>query len=241
MYEYRQLTPAQRAELVQQRLAKGYPPHSPPHPIQDQSFYLLTAACYEHKCHIKTEERRKQLLDLLFEQFIDRGIELGGWVILPNHYHALVYLGDSDEGLSSHYKPVRSKAFSPYQQIGKVLQRVHGSTSRQWNLEDQAVGRKVWFAYSDRAIRSERHYYTTLNYIHYNPVKHGWSNSPYDWSCSSVHWYLERQGRDFLRDAWVRYPVKDYGKEWDEFLAPENTSLKRELQTYSGETLWQSE
>ncbi len=80
MYEYRHLTPTQRAELVQQRLAKGYPPHSPPHPIQDQSFYLLTAACYEHKCHIKTEERRKQLLDLLFEQFTNSGIELQGWV-----------------------------------------------------------------------------------------------------------------------------------------------------------------
>jgi len=98
MCEYRRLTPAQRADIVQQRLTKGYPPHSPPHPIQDQSFYLLTAACYEPKCHIKTEERRKQLLNLLFELFINSGIELRGWVILPNHYHVLGYLGDSDEG-----------------------------------------------------------------------------------------------------------------------------------------------
>ncbi len=241
MYEYRRLTPAQRAEIVQQRLTKGYPPHSPPHPIQDQSFYLLTAACYEHKCHIKTEERRKQLLDLLFEQFINSGIELRGWVILPNHYHVLVYLGDSDEGLSPHYQPVRSKGFSPYKQIAKILHRVHGSTSRQWNLEDQTVGQKVWYAYSDRAIRSERHYHTTLNYIHYNPVKHRWSDSPYHWSCSSVHWYLEQQGRDFLRDAWVRYPIKDYGKEWDEFSGFKDSLLKRGLQTKKGETLWQSE
>ena len=43
MYEYRKLTPEQRAELVQQRLARGHPPHSPPHPIRDQPFYLLTA------------------------------------------------------------------------------------------------------------------------------------------------------------------------------------------------------
>ncbi len=240
MYEYRHLTPEQRAELVQQRLARGYPPHSPPHPIQDQSFYLLTAACYEHKCHIKTEERRKQLLGLLFEQFVDSGIELRGWVVLPNHYHLLVHLGDLDEDLSPHYELVRSKSFSPYQQIGKVLQRVHGSTSRQWNLEEQAVGRKVWYAYSDRAIRSKRHYYVTLNYIHYNPVKHNWSGTPYDWSCSSVHWYLEQEGRAWLRDAWVRYPVKDYGKEWDEFSGSKNISLKRELQTKEGEDLWQS-
>lgn len=216
MYEYRRLTPAQRAEVVQQRLAKGYPPHKPPHPIQDRLFYLLTAACYEHQCHIEPEERRKQLLDLLFEQFVNVGIELRGWIVLPNHYHVLVYLGDSDEDLSPHYQPVRSKGLSPYQQIGKALKRVHGSTSRQWNLEDRVVGRQVWYAYSDRAIRSESHYYTTLNYIHYNPVKHSWSASPYDWPCSSVHWYLEQEGREWLRDSWVRYPVKDYGKKWDD-------------------------
>ncbi|EKQ68339.1 hypothetical protein OsccyDRAFT_2867 [Leptolyngbyaceae cyanobacterium JSC-12] len=128
-------------------------------------------------------------------------------------------------------KDVRSKGFSPYKQIAKILHRIHGSTSRQWNLEDQTVGRKVWYAYSDRAIRSERHYHTTLNYIHYNPVKHGWSDSPYHWSCSSVHWYLEQQGRDFLRDAWVRYPIKDYGKEWDDVGKGEQALLKRELQT----------
>jgi putative transposase len=234
MYEYRQLTPAQRAELVEQRLAKGYPPHSPPHPIQDQSFYLLTAACYEHKCHIRTEERRKRLLDLLFEQFTNSGIELRGWVVLPNHYHVLIYLGTSNEDLSPHYKQDEQacgNAFSPYVKIGKVLQKIHGFTSRQWNLEDQVIGRKVWYAYSDRAIRSERHYYTTLNYIHYNPVKHNWSTSPYDWACSSVHWYLEQEGREWLRDSWVRYPVKDYGKEWDDFSGGEQGSLKRELRT----------
>lgn len=205
MYEYRKLTPEQRAEVVQQRLARGYPPHSPPHPIKDQTFYLITAACYEHKSHIGSEERRQQLLNLLFEQFTNYGIELRGWVILPNHYHLLIYRENNSDNVSS------------FEQIGKVFQRVHGSTSRSWNLEDNAAGRKVWYRYSDRAIRSERHYYTTLNYVHYNTVKHGWSKSPYDWVCSSVHWYLEQQGRDFLRDAWVRYPIKDYGKEWDEF------------------------
>jgi putative transposase len=226
MYEYRQLTPEEQAEIVQQRLAKGYPPHRPPHPIQNQSFYLLTAACYEHQCHINSEERRKRLLDLLFERFVDVGIELRGWVILPNHYHVLVYLGAMSEG---------GKDLSPYstqyKPLEKALKHVHGATSRQWNLEDNTVGRKVWYAYSDRAIRSERHYYTTLNYIHYNPVKHGWSESPYDWSYSSVHWYLEQQGREWLRDSWVKYPVQDYGKEWDDFVEGEHVSLKRELRT----------
>ena len=77
-------------------------------------------------------------------------------------------------------------------------------------------GRKVWCRYSDRAVRSERHYYATLNYLRYNPVKHRVADSPYDWETSSVHWYREQNGREWLRDVWGTYPVRDYGKGWDD-------------------------
>jgi putative transposase len=197
MYEYRKLTPEQRAELVRQRLARGYPPHSPPHPVRDQRFYLLTATCYEHVCHMQSQQRRQQVLDALFEQFVINGLEIRAWVALPNHYHLLVHVTDFDV-------------------LGSIFRCVHGPAARQWNLEDIASGRKVWYRFSDRAIRSERHYYTTLNYIHYNPVKHNWTQSPYDWTESSVHWYLEHFGREWLRDLWRSYPVLDYGREWDD-------------------------
>ena len=197
MYEYRLLTPERRAELVQERLVRGYPPHSPPHPVRDQTLYLLTGTCYDHFCHMRSANRRQQVLDALFEHFLMAGMELRAWNVLPNHYHLLV---DSVE----------------MNALGGVFQLVHGPTARQWNLEEDRMGRKVWFRYSDRAIRSERHYYTTLNYIHFNPVKHGWAESPYDWTESSVHWYLEHFGREWLRDVWAKYPVRDYGHGWDD-------------------------
>jgi len=198
MYEYRSLTPEQQQKIVQERIDRGFPPHSPPHLIRDQTTYLLTATCYEHKPHLHQPDRRQQVLNSWFEQGSDRNIELRAWVILPNHYHLLVEVKDFND-------------------VGRVFGRIHGSTSHQWNLDDKVTKRKIWYRYSDRAIRSERHYYTTLNYIHYNPVKHGWAESPYDWAESSVHWYLSDRGRDWLRDAWVNYPVKDYGKDWDKF------------------------
>ena len=198
MYEYRKLTPEKRADLVRQRLAHGYPPHSPPHPVRDQPFYLLTATCYEHVNHMQSHERRSQVLDALFEQFVSTGMEIRAWVVLPNHYHLLAKV-------------------TAFDALGGMLRLVHGPTARQWNLEDDAPGRRVWHAFADRAIRSERHHLTTVNYIHYNPVKHGWSGSPYDWEESSVPWYLEHYGREWLRDSWVRYPVRDYGRGWDDF------------------------
>ncbi|ACK71676.1 protein of unknown function DUF1568 [Gloeothece citriformis PCC 7424] len=196
MYEYRKLSPQQQAEIVQQRLAKGYPPHSPPHPIKNQEYYLLTASCYEHKNRLNSSQRRQELLNLLFENLTIHNLEIIAWIILPNHYHLLA-------------KNIKFICLS------QQLRLIHGRLARQWNLEDNLSG-KVWHSFSDRAIRSERHYYTTLNYIHYNPVKHSWVKSPYDWKESSVHWYFQDKGREWLRNCWVEYPVKDYGKGWDE-------------------------
>lgn len=196
MYEYRKLTPEQRKVLVDERLTKGDPPHQPPHPMREDNLYLLTAACYEHHHHMHTPERRQAVLDLLHEHFSKHGMKIHAWVVLTNHYHVLVHVTE-------------------FKALGDIFRRVHGRTSHTWNKEDDARGRKVWFRYSDRAMRSERHYYTTLNYIHYNPVKHGLVESPYDWAWSSVHWYLEHRGREWLRDSWQSYPLRDYGKSWD--------------------------
>ncbi len=198
MYEYRTLTPEQRAQLVQERLARGYPPHSPPHPVRDQPYYLLTTACYEHVYHMQRPSRRREVLDALFEVFIANGIEIRAWAVLPNHYHLLAHVADFDA-------------------LAHAFRLVHARTGLRWNREEAMPGRRVWYRFTDRAMRSEGHYHTTLNYIHFNPVKHGCVQSPYDWQESSVHWYLEQLGREWLRDLWARHPLRSYGSGWDDW------------------------
>ncbi len=197
MYEYDKLSQEQRNALVEERKMRGFPLHQPPHPVREQTYYLLTVACYEHQHYMTAAARRQQILDLLFEQVVLYGIQMYAWAVLTNHYHLLTRV------------PV-------FDALKVVFQRVHGRTAFEWNREENVIGRKVWYRYSDRAIRSERHYNTTLNYIHFNPVKHGLVDSPYDWAWSSVHWYETDRGREWLRDSWRDYPVKDYGKGWDE-------------------------
>jgi putative transposase len=143
--------------------------------------------------------RRQTVLDSLFEAFIQDGQEIQAWVVLPNHYHLLVFTTEFDR-------------------LGKLIRSVHGPSAYHWNLEDRTPKRKVWYRYTDRAMRSERHYYTTLNYIHYNPVKHKQCQTPYDWKESSVHWYREYYGQEWLRELWVKYPLHSYGEGWDDVL-----------------------
>src|SRR5262249_21022291 len=77
------------------------------------------------------------------------------WCVLPNHYHALVDAPDIKLLLHE-------------------LGLLHGRTSYAWNGEQKTRGRKGFFRAVERAIRSERHYWATLNYVHHNPVRHGY-------------------------------------------------------------------
>ena len=77
-------------------------------------------------------------------------------------------------------------------------------------------GSKVWHGVADRAMRDTSHFWATLNYIHHNPVRHGYAESWHDWPWSSASSYLEEVGRSQAESIWKSYPVLDYGKGWDD-------------------------
>jgi putative transposase len=43
----------------------------------------------------------------------------------------------------------------------------------------------------EHIIRDANDYEQHINYIHYNPVKHGYIHSPYDWKYSSIHRFIK--------------------------------------------------
>ena len=196
MYDYRKQTPEQKVETLYQRQARSLPLHEPPHFRLAEGWFLITASTYEHKKYFHTNKEQAWLFRELQNELQAAKVPLSGWVVLPNHYHLLVQC-------------------QPLSVISQPLRRVHARTARKLNLRNKLTGRKVWHLFSDRQIRNERHYYTTLNYIHYNPTKHNYVKRPLDWDCSSLHWYEKHFGIKWLRDLWRQYPVLDYGNGWD--------------------------
>jgi len=198
MYKWRNMTIAERDELLRFRKQQSRPWHSPPHWDSENNLnYIVSAACYEHQ-HIigKNPSRLSHLEQILREICEHYSSEVHAWCVLPNHYHVLIK--------TDQMKALRTQ-----------LGRMHGKTSRQWNLEDGCKGRKVWFNCVERIIRSERHYWATINYIHHNPVKHGFAEKWEQWPFSSAAQYLSEIGKDKAIEIWKTYPVLDYGKEWD--------------------------
>jgi putative transposase len=198
-YLWRQLSDRQRKELLEWRQQQGRPWHSPPHRASEHFHYHVTAACHEHRAHIGLSLERMEAFsrDLLAVSKNDAQEYVVVWCVMPNHYHLLLATANILEFLA---------------RLGKL----HGRTSFTWNGEERTRGRKVRFNAVERALRSERHYWATVNYVHHNPVHHRYVKKWEDWPFSSARDYLRAVGRQKALETWWNYPVLDYGKGWDD-------------------------
>jgi putative transposase len=197
MYNWRQMTAAQRAEVLRLRKQTGQPWHAPPHGLE-KHWHHVSAACYEHQPVLGASPERmatfeKDLLTALAP--VSEGVL--AWCVLPNHYHIL---------LQCMALPA----------VRKAMGALHGRTSHDWNAGEESRGRTCWHRCLPKAVKSESHRWATLNYIHHNPVYHGYARRWQDWPFSSAGRYLETVGREFAERTWKAYPVLEVGEGWDE-------------------------
>src|SRR4051812_47384439 len=167
------------------------PAHHPPHLYQDDTWYITTAATCHHAPLLTAEAAKNCLRDTVRMAAAKLQISIRAWVILDNHYHLLL-------------KPKQGA------DVARFFGQVHGRTARQINLEEGAPGRQVWHNFWDTCIRTESDFWTRFNYIHQNPVKHGYVREPEDWPFSSYQHYQRTRGTEWLQDCWMRYPVIDF-------------------------------
>ena len=198
MYDWRKMTPKQRQEILRIRKQKRQPWHSPPHRVGATNYYHLCATCYEHKPIIGiSPERLTEFTERVLDAMKEFLAIVFAWCILPNHYHLLI---KSDDILH----------------LLKEIGEFHGRQSYLWNGEENCRGRKVWYNAVERYIRSERHFWATMNYIHHNSVHHGYAKQWQEWPFSSAPEFLEKMGKEKAVEIWKKYPILDYGKGWDD-------------------------
>jgi putative transposase len=97
--------------------------------------------------------------------------KLMAWAVLPEHFHAML-------------KPTNRT-------ISQVIHRFKITYSR--GLRDQYRSGRVWQnRFWDHVIRSQEDFNHHLDYIHYNPVKHGLAIKAADYKLSSFSTFLEQ-------------------------------------------------
>ena len=103
-------------------------------------------------------------------------------VILPDHLHCVWTLPSGDSDFSTRWGLIKGN-FSR-----AIEKRERVSESRRNRGERGIWQRRFW----EHLIRDEDDFRRHADYIHWNPVKHGWVKTVADWPHSSFYAYLRR-------------------------------------------------
>jgi putative transposase len=101
--------------------------------------------------------------------------------ILPDHVHAIWALPEGDVDFSTRWSLIKSN-------FSRGLDPKPRSASQARKREKGIWQRRYW----ERAIRDDSDFERHVDYIHFNPVKHGQVTRVADWTHSSFHRYVER-------------------------------------------------
>jgi putative transposase len=101
-------------------------------------------------------------------------------VLLPDHLHAIWTLPNNDKNFSTRWMLIKA-GFSRRISVGERCNR-----SRMTKGERGIWQRRFW----EHLLRDEKDYERHVDYIHYNPVKHGYVVRPVDWPHSSIHRFI---------------------------------------------------
>ncbi|HET7560942.1 MAG TPA: transposase [Rhodanobacteraceae bacterium] len=119
--------------------------------------------------------------------------EIVAWVVLPDHMHAIWTLPDGDADFSGRWGLIKA-GFSR-----SIAATEDASPSRHAKRERGIWQRRFW----EHLVRDELDLHRHVDYVHVNPVKHGYAARASDWPHSSIHRYIER---GWLNDDWACDP-----------------------------------
>ena len=147
--------------------------------------HFVTFSCYRRRRLLDDDRAKRVVLGLLNSQLASRKASCVGFLVMPDHVHAIVWFPTAGElsvfvqqwkRLSSHRiaRSARRKFVHYAEKIG----------------DDEPFWQAKYYAfnlYSEEKVREK------LTYMHENPVRAGLAAQPCDWAFSSARYY--EQGR----------------------------------------------
>ena len=118
--------------------------------------------------------------------------KIDAWVVLPEHMHCVITLPSTDDNYSLRWRLIK-----------RWYSEAIPKTEYRSEVRSKRGERGIWQRrYWEHVIRDEQDYRAHIDYVHFNPVKHGLVNRAADWPYSTFHrWvmkgaYLASWGQD---------------------------------------------
>jgi putative transposase len=175
--------------------------------------HFVTFCCYHRRRLFTTDESRR-----IFEAALARvrrkfGLQVYGYVVMPEHVHLLLSEPQKASDWTSPLKPKAGLSGPPPPVCSGLLSESGEATladalkSLKQGVSRRLIGDAEHFwqkRYYDFNIRNYAQFVEKLRYIHRNPVKAGLCELPEDWEWSSFrHYATGCEGRVEIESEWT--------------------------------------
>lgn len=104
--------------------------------------------------------------------------------VLPEHIHLILHPKD----INNYPKIISSIKYYFSKNVGQVCPTDKLKIGYKNKREKGIFQRRYW----EHTIKNEEELNNQINYVHYNPVKHGYVHNVVDWKYSSFHNFVKR-------------------------------------------------
>ncbi len=149
------------------------------------SMYFFTVVTMDRRPIFESPLARRLLRDAITQTQKSHPWVIEGFVLLPNHFHAIWRLPEGDCDYPLRLAAVKKRFTRAFLSSGGREVDVPPGQQRHRR-------RGVWQGrYWEHTIRDAEDFRMHLDYIHVNPVKHLLAGSPADWEYSSFQRYVK--------------------------------------------------
>lgn len=150
--------------------------------------FFFTVVTYRRRPILCEEPVRLALREAIKEIQSKRPFTIEAWVLLPDHLHCLWTLPPDDADFSRRWGMIKRlvsiRCGEAYGCDGLL------TASKRKHRESTIWQRRYW----EHEIRDKTDFARHLDYIHYNPTRHGLCERPGQWPYSTLHRYI-KEGR----------------------------------------------
>jgi len=148
-------------------------------------YYFFTVVTFGRTAIFNTELARQCLEQAIRRTQKQHPFETIAFCLLPNHLHCVWKLPEGDADFSRRWSSIKGWFSREYLRSGG--RGGHVSASRKRKAEVSVWQRRFW----EHRIRDEKDLQRHVDYIHYNPLRHGLVAKVKDWPWSTYHRYVK--------------------------------------------------
>jgi putative transposase len=146
--------------------------------------YFFTLVTYQRRPILVTPTARPLLRASIRQTQAERPFQVLAMVLLPEHLHCLWALPSGDADFATRWRLIKSRFTMQLLAAGFAEPR---STNSRQNHGEHAIWQR---RYVEHLVRDEDDWKQHLDYIHYNPTKHGHVTAPRLWPYSTFGRYV---------------------------------------------------